>query len=127
MAHLYTANGFGVLVQSVEANLWNSRVWVFAKYIMEFALQRFLNLRGRVHIHISLQAKIESPDVIQASHMVLVFVGKQDGIDRIDLFPQHLLSEVWACINHQMPRTIWSIRPIHIKHRTGTQPAVTGI
>ena len=62
-------------------------------------MQRSKDSRVPIEWNISLP-EIKRPDIIKARRMVAMFVGEKDSIQLFYIFPQHLLSEIRAAIDH---------------------------
>ena len=94
---------------------------------MKFSFKCLLNLRGSKDIHVPLLSEVESPNIIEPSHMVLVLMGKQNRIKRLNVRPEHLLAKIRPCIHDKRLRSLSSMVPIHLEKDTRTKPFIPDI
>jgi hypothetical protein len=49
---------------------------------------------------------VERPNIIHTDDMVIVFMGKEDGIQVSDVCPKHLLPKIRTSIDENVPVTV---------------------
>ncbi len=89
----------GELVNFYASHLWDARIFFIIKDIGVFSLKLLDYGCSTKNGNVSFLVKIKWTNVIQASCMVLVLMGKQYCIQLFDAFPEHLHSEIRPCIN----------------------------
>src|SRR6185503_5960905 len=95
-------------------------IFKFGKYVMKLAFQSFLHPLIGVYVNWSLLFVVKGADIVHPRDMVLVLVGKNNGIQPLNLFTQHLVSEVRARIDHDH-------RSLIFKHHRGPQTLVARV
>ncbi len=84
----------------VHHYLWNARILLLCKNIGETTVQSPLDPLLCKDIHGAFLNKVVRPYIIQSSHMVTMFMGKQDCIQFHHICPKHLLPEIGPGINN---------------------------
>jgi hypothetical protein len=83
----------------VQVNAWDARVRISVEDVVELPAQGgFHTLRG-VHGHFASLDEIVRADVVEASNVVLVFVGKHHGVKVDHLVGEHLLPEIRTSVD----------------------------
>jgi hypothetical protein len=75
--------------------------WWSGKNVGELPFELFEHGGAAVHGHGLALEEVIRPDVVHAGRVVLVFVRKQEGVQRLDPFAQHLLPEVGSRVDHE--------------------------
>jgi hypothetical protein len=70
-----------------------------------------------VHIHLAVLHIVERPYIIQSSNMVAMGVRDEDGIQAAHIFAQHLLPEIGAYVEQDIPA-------LHLEQRRGTKTPI---
>jgi hypothetical protein len=85
----------------VQLKAWDSWIAILVKNIRILNLQLIEGVVSAIYGHNHILKKVISPDIIQASCMVAVGMGKYDCIHTADIFTQHLLSEIRTGVNNK--------------------------
>ncbi len=78
----------------IQADFRQSGVFGIRKSIWKFTQYDFLGHFIGKNLHRLLRKEIVGPDIIQSGNMVLMGMGKNNGIQVAYLRPQHLVTEV---------------------------------
>ena len=92
VAHLQRLVGF----DGLQVEQWHTRVEVLPEAIRHGGVER----RGRPFVGIDIDGAEDAkrPDVVDAGHMVVVYVCEQHGIDALEVEGHDLLPEVGAAV-----------------------------
>ena len=107
----------GLVVDIVYIPIRSPGIFLFCKGISVFQPERFLYIRFAVYFGRAFFQIVEGSDVIKTSGVVLVIVCQQNSIQMGNIFSEHLLPEVRACVHEQLQTVI-------IHHNTGSEPFV---
>ena len=89
----------GLAVDLVEHHRGHAGIFLVGEDIREFLVEGVDGDGIGEDVHGNALAEVEGPDVVHASDMVFVVVGKDDGVQLLDLMGQHLLAEIGAGVN----------------------------
>ena len=103
---------YGVVVMSIYpqmvlifnemyAPLRYSGIFVLGEAIWIFALERLKHIWFAIYMAVLVLEIVEGTQVVKSSSVVFVVVCQQYGINVPDLFTQHLMAEIRACVNHR--------------------------
>lgn len=76
-------NGKGGFSYPIQCHLWNPGV-IGLEDVLKFAVQGLLHAFSSKNWHVLLAAEIEGSDIIQSSHMVFVFMRKNNRVNAFD-------------------------------------------
>jgi len=83
----------------MQLKLWDARVSVFSKCVVEFHSYAVKCFASAKDLHVRRLELIECPDIVEARDMVAVGMCDQDGVDACYPFSEHLLSEVRTSVD----------------------------
>ena len=101
----------------VQVRLGQSGVLVRLENIVVVTFYGKAGLSVEVHIHLAVLHIVERPYIIQSSNMVAMGVRDEDGIQAAHIFAQHLLPEIGADVEQDVPA-------LHLEQRRGTKTPI---
>src|SRR5690606_38237935 len=101
----------------VDMDLRDARITLVGKHVVKFLFQCVQNLTTGVHRNVCLLFEVKSTNIIEPCKMILMFMGRENGSEVTNVFPQHLLPEIRARIDHQF-------FTFYFYQNRGTQPFV---
>lgn len=90
----------------MEFSFGESRELVRFKDVMVVAQECCLGFGVEVDIHLAVLHIVEGANIVEATDMVAVGVGDENGIKMVDLVAEHLLPEVGSDVEENVDRFI---------------------
>ena len=87
-------------INSFKVYFGYTGIFLFGKYIGKLSFKRFLYSGSCVNINGRFLPVVKSPDIVHAGNMVLVFMGKNNGIEVLNFCTKHLISEIGSRVDH---------------------------
>ena len=80
----------------------NMCLLIIRKRVGKRSFQPLFNIRIAIYWHGMAKVKLEQSQIIEAHHMVGVFVSVDDCMANPDFLTQQLCSQIWRCIDQQI-------------------------
>ena len=87
-----------VLPKRVQVEGWHARVELFRKTVWKIMTHRCHRFLVGIHVYVAKRAA-ERPQVVQSGNVVVVFVGKQHGVNLPELQWHQLHTDVRSAVN----------------------------
>jgi hypothetical protein len=90
-----------VFFDPVETEIGYTGILYIGESIRKFPYDRFLRHFIGIEVHRPVLEEIIGPDIIQTGNMILMRMGKNNGIQLPDIIAKHLVPEIWCGVHDQ--------------------------